>query len=70
MDRIERNKENVVAFCDLMFNQCQPREAIERYAGAEYIQHNPESPTASRVSSIISKMPRATIPASASSSSA
>jgi predicted SnoaL-like aldol condensation-catalyzing enzyme len=41
MDRIERNKENVVAFYDLMFNQCQPREAIERYAGAEYIQHNP-----------------------------
>ena len=41
MDRIERNKENVVAFCNLMFNQCQPREAIERYAGAEYIQHNP-----------------------------
>ena len=41
MDRIERNKENVVAFYDLMFNQCQPREAIERYAGAEYIQRNP-----------------------------
>ena len=41
MDRIERNKENVVAFYDLMFNQCQPREAIERYADAEYIQHNP-----------------------------
>jgi predicted SnoaL-like aldol condensation-catalyzing enzyme len=41
MDRIERNKANVVAFYDLMFNQCQPRQAIERYAGAEYIQHNP-----------------------------
>jgi predicted SnoaL-like aldol condensation-catalyzing enzyme len=24
-----------------MFNQCKPREAIERYVGAEYIQHNP-----------------------------
>ena len=24
-----------------MFNQCRPAEAIERYAGAEYIQHNP-----------------------------
>jgi predicted SnoaL-like aldol condensation-catalyzing enzyme len=24
-----------------MFNECRPREAIERYAGAEYIQHNP-----------------------------
>jgi predicted SnoaL-like aldol condensation-catalyzing enzyme len=25
-----------------MFNECRPREAIDRYAGAEYIQHNPE----------------------------
>ena len=24
-----------------MFNQCRPREAIERHAGAQYIQHNP-----------------------------
>ena len=24
-----------------MFNDCRPREAIERYAGTEYIQHNP-----------------------------
>ena len=41
MSDLERNKQNVVAFYDLMFNQCHPREAIERYAGAEYIQHNP-----------------------------
>lgn len=24
-----------------MFNHCRPAEAIERYAGDEYIQHNP-----------------------------
>ncbi|CAN5671214.1 nuclear transport factor 2 family protein [soil metagenome] len=24
-----------------MFNDCRPAEAIERYAGAEYRQHNP-----------------------------
>ena len=36
-----RNKECAKAFYDLMFNQCEPREAIERYAGAEYRQHNP-----------------------------
>jgi len=41
MSRLENNKANVMAFYDLMFNQCRPREAIERYAGAEYIQHNP-----------------------------
>ena len=40
-DQLERNKNNVVAFYDLMFNQNQPAEAIERFAGAEYRQHNP-----------------------------
>lgn len=37
----ETNKANAIAFYDLMFNQCRPREAIERYAGSVYIQHNP-----------------------------
>lgn len=41
-DSIERNKRNVTGFYDLMFNQCKPAEAIERYAGNEYRQHNPE----------------------------
>lgn len=37
----EKNRENALAFYDLMFNQCKPREAVERYVGAHYIQHNP-----------------------------
>lgn len=41
MADLGRNKQNVLAFYDLMFNQCRPREAIERYAGEQYIQHNP-----------------------------
>lgn len=41
-NQLERNKNNAKAFYDLMFNQCQPREAIEVYAGDVYIQHNPE----------------------------
>ena len=41
MERLERNKETVKAFYDLMFNQNEPRAAIERYAGADYVQHNP-----------------------------
>ena len=40
-DRLERNKQAAKAFYELMFNQGKPREAIERYAGATYIQHNP-----------------------------
>lgn len=37
----DANKRTAMAFYDLMFNQCRPREAIEKYAGAYYRQHNP-----------------------------
>jgi len=40
-DRLERNKRNATAFYDLMFNQSKPAEAMARYAGDQYIQHNP-----------------------------
>lgn len=39
---LEENKANAQAFYDLMFNQCRPREAVEKYVGDDYIQHNPE----------------------------
>lgn len=42
MTDLDRNKRNVMEFYDLMFNQCRPREAMERYAGDRYIQHNPQ----------------------------
>ncbi|MFC3694740.1 nuclear transport factor 2 family protein [Chenggangzhangella methanolivorans] len=45
MDRLGRNKANVIAFYELMFNDCRPREAIETYAGDDYIQHNPHVAT-------------------------
>lgn len=38
---MKQNKANVMAFYDLMFNQNRPADAIERYAGDLYIQHNP-----------------------------
>ena len=40
-DPLARNKDTAVAFYDLMFNQSKPREAIERFVGDTYIQHNP-----------------------------
>ncbi len=41
-DALERNKKNVLAFYDLATNQSKPREAVERYVGESYTQHNPE----------------------------
>ena len=40
-----QNKANVIAFYEMMFNACRPREAIERYAGDDYIQHKPHVET-------------------------
>ena len=41
-DILTRNTEPAKAFYDMMFTQCRPRDAIERYVGDTYIQHNPE----------------------------
>ena len=40
-DHLQQNKINAQAFYDMMFNQCKPRQAIEKFAGNDYIQHNP-----------------------------
>ena len=35
------SRQAAMDFYDLMFNQGRPREAVERYVGDRYIQHNP-----------------------------
>ena len=37
----QQNKRNAQQFYSLMFNDCRPREAVEKYVGDEYRQHNP-----------------------------
>ncbi len=37
---LEKNKENAIAFYKTAFYG-NPKEAVDRYAGGEYIQHNP-----------------------------
>ncbi len=34
-------KKDAVDFLDLAFNRCRPEEAVERYVGDRYVQHNP-----------------------------
>jgi predicted SnoaL-like aldol condensation-catalyzing enzyme len=44
MADLETNKRNVREYYELAFNEHQPREAVERYLGDQYIQHNPQAP--------------------------
>lgn len=45
MPTLEDNKANVIAFYEMMFNACKPAQAIDQYAGADYVQHNPHVTT-------------------------
>lgn len=42
MHDLEANKRIAIAFYEMMFNDCEPRKAIETFVGATYTQHNPE----------------------------
>ncbi|MEM9022396.1 MAG: ester cyclase [Bacteroidota bacterium] len=38
---LEQNKANAIAFYRMAY-EGQPKEAVARYVGSEYIQHNPD----------------------------
>ena len=40
----EQNKQTVVQYYELAFNEHKPEEAVEKYVGPRYIQHNPQAP--------------------------
>ena len=40
-ERLERNKQAAMEFYSMAFNDGRPAEAVKRYVGDEYIQHNP-----------------------------
>jgi predicted SnoaL-like aldol condensation-catalyzing enzyme len=41
---LEANKRTVKEFYELAFNAKRPEEAVEKYVGSRYIQHNPQAP--------------------------
>jgi predicted SnoaL-like aldol condensation-catalyzing enzyme len=43
-DLLEANKRTVQDYAELAFNQRKPEEAVAKYQGPSYRQHNPGSP--------------------------
>ena len=44
MADLEHNKQTVIAFITRAFNEKQPADAVAKYVGSQYIQHDPQSP--------------------------
>jgi predicted SnoaL-like aldol condensation-catalyzing enzyme len=43
MADLEANKQAVRSFYELAFNDKEPEEAVARYVGDRYVQHNPQA---------------------------
>ena len=44
MTDAENNKQTVIAYYNMAFNDRKPAEAAQNYGGDHYIQHNPQAP--------------------------
>ena len=40
----QQNKQTVLAYYNMAFNDRKPAEAAQKYGGPHYIQHNPQAP--------------------------
>ncbi len=40
----QKNKQTVLAYLNTAFNEKKPAEAVQKYGGSHYIQHNPQAP--------------------------
>jgi predicted SnoaL-like aldol condensation-catalyzing enzyme len=66
MNTLEHNKKTVIAFYTHAFNDKQPADAVARYVGAEYIQHNPDTRDGAdafiqTINGVIAKYPELTV---------
>jgi len=43
MSDLESNKKTVVAFFTRAYNDYEPADAVAKYVGSQYIQHNPDT---------------------------
>lgn len=44
MATLDHNKQTVINFITRAFNEKQPADAVAKYVGAQYIQHDPQAP--------------------------
>ena len=66
MADLEHNKQTVIAFYMRAFKDHEPADAVAKYVGSEYIQHNPETPTGAAAfvesaSGFIAKSPQVSV---------
>jgi predicted SnoaL-like aldol condensation-catalyzing enzyme len=63
---LERNKRTVIAFYSRAFNDHEPADAVAKYVGSEYVQHNPDTPSGAdafiqSASGFIAKFPQVSV---------
>jgi predicted SnoaL-like aldol condensation-catalyzing enzyme len=66
MTNLEQNKQTVIAFYMRAFTEHEPADAVAKYVGPEYIQHNPDTPTGAdafveSATSVIAKFPQISV---------